>query len=172
MRTVWGFGIFRIGTDSSNYATFSTRQGKITFVEEFNEYTTLSGSFRRISKGWRPMIEVRLYNTCATDWQNIVELFDHINQVKPGDLPLWVQPRYDSDLGAEVLAYDCELVSDIGLVDIAEVEAGQYIDLVFRGRERVTSIPTNASDPTLDQWTDEDNDQYVDESGNTYQLKS
>jgi len=172
MRTVWGFGSFRIGTDSSNYAEFTTRMGRIRFVEEFNEYTTLSGSFRRISKGWRPEIEVKLYNLLTDDWQDVVEMFDHINQTKPLNLPLWVQPRYDSDSGAEVLAYDCELVSDVSMQDIAETEVGQFIELVFRGRERVASLPTNLSDPQTDNWVDEALNQFVDESANTYQLKS
>ena len=86
MRTVWGFGSFRIGTDSSNYAEFTTRMGRIRFVEEFNEYTTLSGSFRRISKGWRPEIDVKIYNLLTDDWQDVVEMFDHINQTKPLNL--------------------------------------------------------------------------------------
>ena len=172
MRTVWGFGSFRIGTDSSNYAEFTTRMGRIRFVEEFNEYTTLSGSFRRISKGWRPEIDVKIYNLLTDDWQDVVEMFDHINQTKPLNLPLWVQPRYDSDSDADVLAYDCELVSDVSMQDIAETEVGQFIELVFRGRERVSSLPTNLSNTQTNDMVDQLGNKYVDESGNQYTLKS
>jgi len=71
-----------------------------------------------------------------------------------------------------VLAYDCELVSDVSMQDIAETEVGQFIELVFRGRERISSLPTNLSDPQTDNWVDEALNQFVDESANTYQLKS
>jgi len=172
MRTVWGFGVFQIGTDSTNYATFANTQGQIRFIEEFNEYTTISGSFRRISKGWRPEISVNILNVCDTDWQNLVEMLDHINQTKATNLPLWVQPRYDTDSDAETLAYNCELVSDVALEDIASTEVGQSISLQFRGRERVTSLPTNTSNSTTDDLVDESANKYVDESGNQYTLKS
>lgn len=172
MRTVWGFGVFQVGTDSTNFASFPNTQGQIRFIEEFNEYTTISGSYRRISKGWRPEISVNIYNVCADDWQDVVEMFDHINQTKALNLPLWVQPRYDTDADADVLAYNCELISDVALEDIASTEVGQSISLQFRGRERITSLPTNTSNPQTDEWVDELGNQYVDESANTYQLKS
>jgi len=56
--------------------------------------------------------------------------------------------------------------------DIAETEVGQFIELVFRGRERVASLPTNLSNPQTDDMVDQLGNKYVDESGNQYTLKS
>ena len=173
MRTVWGFGLFRIGFDAGEYIDFTNSMGKLVYVEEFNEYTSLSGTFKRVSKGWRPRISVDIYNVCDTDHTNLRRLLEYINTIKSRGGTFWIVPRYDSsyDNTEQILIY-AELVSDINLEDIANTQVGQRITLEFLGRDRVTSLPTVESSAVENNWIDNGVDNYVDESGILYVMAS
>lgn len=170
MRMLYGHGYAQIGIDESSYSEFANSIGYIDFVEEYNEYTTISGYFKRASKGYRAEIEVEIYNVCADDWISVRTLFENISYTKQAGLPMWIRPRYDADGYSDSLEFVVELVSNITLEDIAKTPVGQKITLVFRAVERSFALPTNTNDVTLVNWTDQNGTTYNDQSANVYQI--
>ena len=170
MRMIYGHGVAQIGIDDANYTEFPHSVGFISFKEEYDEYTSLSGVFTRKSKGYRAEIEIEIYNVLDTDWQNVVSLYNSISYTKQNGLPVWVRPRYDSESLDSGLEYECELVSDVDLMDLAKTPIGQKMTLVFRSKTRSFTLPTNTNNMDLVNWQNQNGTNYVDQSANVYQI--
>lgn len=154
MRIVWGFGGIRIAaiSDFSENVYFDHSTGRLEFQQEYNEFVTESRILRRVFKGWRPRITVRIYNTGCTvtngyDYDEIRHLIDIINYARRTGEPFYVQPRYDA-VYTESLYYKCELVNDFTVEDGSPTAAFQTLDLEFRGIELVQQLPTFMSSPS------------------------
>jgi hypothetical protein len=168
MRVLWGWGGIRIGTDDADFVAFPYAVNRITFTEEFNQFTTIGGEIRKVFKGWRVRISAKVYNVEANDYQLWQQLIAQVNAHAPNGYPYWVTPRYDPDVAIEnVPAYYCHLLSSINPEDIGQ-GAAQTMELEFIGSTLLNAIPVYTDKLEDSYWVDEDDNQYVDESGNKY----
>lgn len=140
IQTVFGFGGSKY-TQSGVTIEFPLVLGKLRYQQEYQLRTSISGKDNKRLLGWRPIIEVEIYNLKAGDGSKMASL---IEMVSSGE-PITVFPRFDS--GSAEISHDCHCISDIDPQDIAQCEAGQTMILLFRGIERIASIPTALSNP-------------------------
>ena len=171
-RIIWSFGGILIGTDDADYVDFPYAQTKIRFAPEYNQFQTIGRQDRYVFKGWRVYVSAVLHNIIVGDPEKWQALIGYLNSGMAAGNSFWICPRYDSDVEvADRPAYTMALQTDIDPQDIGQ-GAAQSIELAWKATDLITQLPSYASDPTSDNWADEDDDLYVDESGNQYQLQS
>ena len=171
-RIIWSFGGILIGTNSTSYVNFPYAQTKIRFAPEYNQFQTIGRQDRYVFKGWRVYVSTTLHNIMTGDPDLWVSLIGYLNSGMAAGNSFWICPRYDSDVEvADRPAYTMALQTDIDPQDIGQ-GAAQSIELSWKATDLITQLPSYASDSTSDNWADEDDDLYVDESGNQYQLQS
>ena len=171
-KIIWSFGGVLIGNDSADYVDFPHAAVKIRFQPEYNAFQTITRQDRYVFKGWRVFVSAVLHNILDGDDQRWIDLIGYLNSGMALGNSFWICPRYDDDVDvADRPAYTMALQTDIDPQDIGK-GAAQSIELEWKSLGLLTQLPSYASDLTSDNWTDEDGDQYVDESGNTYQLQS
>jgi len=140
VQTVFGFGGSKYEQDSV-VIEFPLVLGKLRYQQEYQMRTSISGKDKKRLLGWRPIIEVEIYNLKDGDGSKMASL---IAMVSSGEA-ITVYPRFDSSV-AEI-SHDCYCISDVDPQDIAQCEAGQTMLLTFRGIDRLSSIPTPLSNP-------------------------
>lgn len=171
-RIIWSYGGILIGTDDADYVDFPHAQVKIRFAPEYNQFQTISRQDRYVFKGWRVYVTAILHNIMTGDPNLWVSLIGYLNSGMANGNSFWICPRYDSDVDvADRPAYTMALQTDIDPQDIGQ-GAAQSIELSWKANDLLTQLPSYVSDPTADNWADEDGNLYVDESGNQYQLQS
>lgn len=172
MRIIWGYGGILIGTDDADYVDFPHAQTKISFEEVYNQFETIDRQIRKVFKGWRVRVTTIIHNIMATDYLLWQQLINQINIHAANGDPYWIAPRYDADLAIENRqAYLMHLMTTINPQDIGQ-GAAQSIELEFVGYNLLDQLPIYTDTQSIDNWVDENDEEYQDESGNTYQLYS
>lgn len=143
--SLFGWGGIRIKSSGTEYVEFSNAFGNIRFIREDVRNTTISGTVIVHPKGWRPVIEMEIFNMTAADvlqWQTLMFI---LSDSQLNNRTMLVYPRHNNSDAGSVLYYNCFLDGDIEPQDIANVNVGQSMSLRFIGKDLITNLPTNYS---------------------------
>lgn len=146
MKSLFGWGGVKIAD-----VEFTNAFGTLSFERVDVRNTTIAGTILLHAKGWRPIIEIEVFNLdCGSvDYaQKFRQLAQYIALSQYEKTPLNVYPRFGTDAGSQ-LYYSCYIDSDFAPEDVANTEAGQSLRLKFIGVDLVTSLPSNLSNPTM-----------------------
>ena len=147
---IWlGFGGCKFESDQIT-ATFPGGDGKIDYtplqiIKENDDFNLISRLY-----GYRVNIETnQLYNLADTDYQQYQYLAQILNYLVSSTSQRYVTitPRNDSTVDTP-LPYDCILTSKVSSADLCKIKLGQVMSLKFLVLDKVTQIPTLASDQT------------------------
>ena len=171
MKSVWGFGNARFYYNGTT-VTFPSAQGQLWFEQVGNQYVAKDGTLRNILRGYRPKMSIRLWNTAAdgSDAVLMQSLFSMITAANGA--AIIVYPRYEASTSSTLAFASILTSSDIKLIDGApNVAVGQYIDLDFACIYLLSQIPAFVDNPSIYFVIDENDNQLVDESGNTITME-
>lgn len=169
MSSIFGWGGVKV-TGNADDAIFTLASGTLSFERVDVRNVTTGGKILIHTKGWRPIIDVEIVNASSTDITSLIRLAVLISISQIEGSALTVYPRYTStDLGS-TLSYSCFVDSNFAPEDIAQVDVGQTVRLRFIGEDLIDYIPINYSSQIAGGFIDDNDDAYVDESGNTYTL--
>jgi hypothetical protein len=127
---------------------FSTRfpAGLITFQPQEEHYETLSGGTVTVFKGYRALVQLKLYNMLAQDYQDHLTLLNIINTSRSLDKPILLQPRFST--GVTVSRW-VKPQGDVKYEEITNLNAGQSIDLEFFTPELLSELPLVVNLPSF-----------------------
>lgn len=149
---------------------FANAYGTLSFEPEYVRNKTVSGIYKQHFKGWRPVITTELFNYEDADLAKFLNLASGLSASMIANTATYIYPLYTSTELGSVLQYGCFLDSEFNLDSIAKVQIGQSIKLKWLGEYLVPELPTNYYGQVAVNFTDEDDENYVDELGNVYQL--
>ena len=167
MKTIWGFGGVRFAY-LTNTATFTTADGKLSYEEVGNTYTAKDGTIKKIVKGYRARCSIKIWNNIDAEAYALLDLFNILTSAQGNAITTY--PRYNVATGS-TLEYQMILASNIEMIDVAQVEVGQYIELSFIGTQLLSSIAQYLTNPDIYLVIDENDNQIVDESGYTITME-
>jgi hypothetical protein len=127
---------------------FSTRfpAGLITFQPQEEHYETLSGGTVTVFKGYRALVQLKLYNMLAQDYQDHLTLLNIINTSRSLDKPILLQPRFSTGVTVSLWV---KPQGDVKYEEITNLNAGQSIDLEFFTPELLSELPLVVNLPSF-----------------------
>jgi hypothetical protein len=127
---------------------FSTRfpAGLITFQPQEEHYETLSGGTVTVFKGYRALVQLKLYNMLAQDYQDHLTLLNIINASRSLDKPILLQPRFSTGVTVSLWV---KPQGDVKYEEITNLNAGQSIDLEFFTPELLSELPLVVNLPSF-----------------------
>jgi hypothetical protein len=127
---------------------FSTRfpAGLITFQPQEEHYETLSGGTVTVFKGYRALVQLKLYNMLAQDYQDHLTLLNIINASRILDKPILLQPRFSTGVTVSLWV---KPQGDVKYEEITNLNAGQSIDLEFFTPELLSELPLVVNLPSF-----------------------
>ena len=127
---------------------FSTRfpAGLITFQPQEEHYETLSGGTVTVFKGYRALVQLKLYNMLAQDYQDHLTLLNIINTSRSLDKPILLQPRFSTGVTVSLWV---KPQGDVKYEEITNLNAGQSIDLEFFTPELLSELPLVVTLPSF-----------------------
>jgi hypothetical protein len=144
-KTIDGFGAVKvedIESDGQRYVTFDSdhNKGLIKRSPEFYERKTINHKDISILLGYRVSIKLELVNLNPDDYLLFFALYDILNGAHGHGVPIRIYPSYDAESIYNVY-YDVKLKSDIGLLQLSTIEAGQTLELEFKSEELIKTLP-------------------------------
>lgn len=134
MKHLFGYGNLLLSTHAGLTEFFGAEQ-KITLKPEYTEFLNLNREIVRVLHGYRLYLEVIVYNTEDTDWENWHTL---LTQINTGFVTL--SPFFQEDESALCFS-DCYLENEIQPVSLADIKVGQTLKLKFVKKDLLTSLP-------------------------------
>lgn len=118
--------------------------GQITFQPSEEHYETLSGKTVSVFKGYRALVQLKLYNALPQDYQDHLTLLNIINTSRALDKPILLQPRFSTGV---TLSLWVKPQGDIKYEEITNLNAGQSIDLEFFTPALLSELPLIVNTP-------------------------
>lgn len=158
---LFGFGGVRLVCSSVD-CILTNATGTLAFepINLINTTINYNKDYKFI--GYRAIINIDAYNTCANDDAQFLKLVAIFNAYNSGQ-PLTVYPYYDST--RDNLGYICQSNSTFYPEQIARTQVGQKISLSFESVDLVTSIPSLTSSQTTRYWLTQDDKNLTTQAG-------
>jgi len=163
---IQGFGGIRFAYGDYT-ATFSYSFGQVSYEPEFDRITNANRKIYSRFAGFRPTVECRLISAEDDMYIQVQNLINIINSSLAANAGITIYPEYSSTNNNNLTLTGMLYNSDFKLEDIVKREGIQGLSLEFIADELIDSIPLFANSGIY-LWVDESDNQFVDESGNTF----
>jgi hypothetical protein len=145
-KMVWGFGGARF-VFGSTIVDIPLAIGKLWFVDEAPEWTTINDIFVKHTPKHRPMASLDLPNLQNTDYAAFINLLMLINERSGVDYKtgIMVYPRFNFNV-YDGLGYEMFCTSEYSINDLHPNGLAQKFPLQFKAKYTIPAIPTFYSD--------------------------
>lgn len=150
LKHIWGYGHLKVVQGSKSVFFNERSYMKLAFSNENIEYRNEeTGEIHIKHLGYRAIIEGNIVYTEPAQKQLFYDLLKMVTNTTTGylQIPVKVYPHFE-DLGGCNLNYEMFLVDDITFQDIEKIEAGQEIQLKFKSKHLIKTLPTVSNNPT------------------------
>ena len=128
-------------------ATFALSFGEVTFEPVFDSVQNGNKKIFRRFEGYRPVVDVNLYNIQDDDYKQMRGLITIVNLSNRSNTGITIYPEYSVDNDTNLSLSGMFLDSDFMLEDLVRREGLQAVKLSFTADTLIQNIPnwTNAT---------------------------